>query len=231
MTDCAQCPVRDQAICSSLADEGVARLGQLGRLQRIRRGTVLQWEDEESLLVGNVIEGVLKLSSTASDGREQTLGLAYQGDFVGRPFGRKSAHSVVALTDARVCTFRRSEFDSFARTQPELEHELLERALTDLDRARSWMMLLGRKNASQKIATFLLEMAAARERGCAGRVEMTAIELPCGRQEMADMLGTTIETVSRQITELRNRRIIATPGPRRFIVLDSEALKVQAEAE
>ncbi|WP_305097306.1 Crp/Fnr family transcriptional regulator [Croceibacterium aestuarii] len=231
MTDCAQCPVRDQAICSSLSDDDVARLGQFGRLQRLRRGTVLQWEDEESLLVGNVIEGVLKLSSTASDGREQTLGLAHQGDFVGRPFGPKSAHSVVALTDAQVCTFRRAEFDSFARTQPELEHDLLERALTDLDRTRSWLMLLGRKTAGQKIATFLLDMVERARASGAPECGPVTIELPCGRQEIADMLGTTIETVSRQITALRNRGIIETPGTRRIMILDREALVLLTEAE
>ena len=231
MTACAQCPVRERAVCSSLSDEAVSRLGRIGRTQRIRRGDVLQWAEEESLLVGNVIEGVLKLSSSTRGGREQTLGLAYEGDFVGRPFGRKSAHAVVALTDAKVCTFRRSEFDNFASSQAELQHDLLVRALADLDRTRSWMMLLGRKSASQKIATFLLESAPpvhANEPAASGD---EAFELPCSRQEIADMLGTTIETVSRQITVLRNCGIIATPSPRRIIILDQEALRTVAEAD
>ncbi len=181
--------------------------------------------------MGNVIEGVLKMSTSTSDGHEQTLGLAYHGDFVGRPFGRKSAHSVVAHTNALVCTFKRSEFDRFARTEPALEHVLLERALADLDRTRAWMKLLGRKTASQKIATFLLEIAQRASEGAPAEAEIAAFELPCGRQEIADMLGTTMETVSRQITALRNRRIIATPEPRRIIILDSEALRAQSEAE
>jgi CRP/FNR family transcriptional regulator len=63
------------------------------------------------------------------------------------------------LTDARVCVFARNDFDRFAREHPELEHKLLERTLAELDRTRSWMMLLGRKTAPEKIATFLLDMS------------------------------------------------------------------------
>lgn len=225
MVDCAQCPVREQAICRSLSLEETERLAGQGRKQRLERGAVLQWEDEESLLVGNVIEGVLKLSSSTSEGREQTFGLARPGAFVGRPFGRRATHSVTALSDALVCIFRRSDFDSFARGHTELEHELLERTLADLDHTRKWMMLLGRMKASQKVATFLLEMAPGEEEGA------VQFELPCSRQGIADILGLTIETVSRQMTELRNAGIIETPGHRGVLIVDRDTLEAVAEAD
>lgn len=220
MDSCADCNVRERAICQSLCEADLETLNPLGRRMTIERGQTLQWQGEESLLVGNVLEGVLKLSSSSADGREQTLGIMFPSDFIGRPFSEKSHHSIVALTDARVCLFPRSVFDEFAREHPDLEHRLLERTLTDLDRTREWMVLLGRKSATERVAAFLLEMAdrlGAEDGGL-------RFELPFGRQEIADLLGITIETVSRQITRLREDGVIATPDRRSIVVVDRAAL-------
>jgi CRP-like cAMP-binding protein len=108
----------------------------MGRRRAVTAGEPLIWEDDASLLVANVIEGVLKLTTSTADGREQIVGVAYPSDFIGRPFGQTSAASVVALTDARVCVFSRNDFDRYAREHPELEHKLLERTLAELDRTR-----------------------------------------------------------------------------------------------
>lgn len=228
MNDCATCAVREKAICQSLGDADLDALNRLGRRQTIERGQTLQWEGDDSLMVGNVLDGVLKLSSSSLSGRDQTLGIVFPADFIGRPFGQKSNHSIVALTDAKVCVFPRSAFDDFARDHPDLEHRLLQRTLTELDRTRQWMMLLGRKSATERVAAFLLEMADR----LAGDGEGTApprFTLPFGRQEIADLLGLTIETVSRQITRLRDDGVIATPGRRGILVLDREALEARAE--
>jgi CRP/FNR family transcriptional regulator len=179
--------------------------------------------------VGNVIEGVLKLSVSTVDGREQTLGLLFPSDFIGRPFGPTTNHSVVALTDAEVCTFRRTGFDEFARRHPDLEHGLLQRTLTELDRTRQWMALLGRKSATARVASFLLEMAGrARCLDAAEQESGACFELPLSRQDIADLLGLTIETVSRQITSLRDEGIIATPTRRTIDILDRERLVERA---
>jgi len=151
MNSCAECVVRNHAICSALAPDEVDALNRTGRRHSIKRGQVLIWEGDESLLVANVIEGVLKLSTSTADGREQIVGVVYPSDFIGRPFGRNTQHTVTALTDARLCSFTRSAFDGFARQHPDLEHKLLERTLSELDRARSWMLLLGRKGAGEKV--------------------------------------------------------------------------------
>src|SRR6218665_2253224 len=129
MNACADCSVRERAICQSLCEADLDELNRLGRQQTIDRGQTLQWQGDDSMLVGNVIDGVLKLSSSSVDGHEQTLGIIFPSDFIGRPFGQKSNHSIVALTDAKVCTFPRSAFDEFARGHPDLEHRLLERTL------------------------------------------------------------------------------------------------------
>jgi CRP/FNR family transcriptional regulator, anaerobic regulatory protein len=230
MSSCAQCSVRESAICRSLSATELSNLSGSGRHQTLKRGQTVVWQGDESLLVGNVIDGVLKLCVTSAEGKDQTLGLMFPSDFIGRPFGGRTQHSVVALTDAHICTFRRSSFDDFARRHPELEHGLLQRTLTDLDRTREWMVLLGRKSATARVASFLLAMS---ERiGSADQSPDTGVrrfELPLSRQDIADLLGLTIETVSRQITNLRDQGIIETPGRRSIVVLDAESLKDSAE--
>ena len=238
MSACAQCSVRDAAICQSLSETDLDALNRIGRRQTIKRGQTVLWQGDESLFVGNVIEGVLKLSASTMDGRDQTLGIMFPSDFIGRPFGPTSNHSVIALTDARICTFARGSFDEFAQEHPDLEHRLLQRTLTELDRARNWMLLLGRKSAGERVAAFLLEMATrldAGQRKCAndddtaGRdVAPLRFELPFGRQDIADLLGLTIETVSRQITKLRDEAVISTPDRRTIVVLDPDALEIAA---
>lgn len=187
------------------------------------------WEGDDSSLVANVIDGVLKLSTSTADGREQIVGVVYPSDFIGRPFGTKTQHSVTALSDAQVCLFTRSAFDEFARSHPELEHKLLQRTLTELDRARHWMLLLGRKSAGERVATFLLEMANRLvDSGCTGPDRVERFELPLTRQQMADLLGLTIETVSRQLTKLRQAGIIDLPDRRTVIILDHDAMEAEA---
>jgi CRP/FNR family transcriptional regulator len=197
-------------------------LSRIGRRRSISAGQTLLWEGEESLLVANVIEGVLKLSTSTGDGREQIVGIVYPSDFVGRPFGEHSHHSVTALTDAKVCLFTRRDFDNFARQHPAVGHELLRRTLRELDRARTFMLLLGRKTAAEKVASLLVDMAS-RLSDDVGR-----FELPIGRQQMADLLGLTIETVSRQLTRMRNAGTIAIEGRRGVSVLDPTALAATA---
>ena len=159
MSFCDSCVVRNRAICSALEGKEIDALNAIGRTRKLKAGESLIWEGEDSVLVANVIEGVLKLSTGTEDGREQIVGVVYPSDFIGRPFGATSGHGVTALTDARVCVFSRKDFDAFAREHPKLEHKLLERTLGELDRTRRWMLLLGRKSASEKVSSFLLEMS------------------------------------------------------------------------
>lgn len=232
MTSCDLCVVRNRAICSALDAKELEALNAIGRTRTIEPGESLIWEGEDSVLVANVIEGVLKLSTNTEDGREQIVGVVYPSDFIGRPFGGTTGHGVTALTEAKVCVFSRRDFDAFAREHPALEHKLLERTLGELDRTRRWMLLLGRKSASEKLASFLLEMA---ERlgghGCATAFEMPGpqrISLPFSRQQIADVLGLTIETVSRQFTRFKHEGLIDLPSRRDVTILDFEALTAEA---
>jgi CRP/FNR family transcriptional regulator len=231
MSACDTCIVRNSAICSALDKQELGALNEIGRRRTLREGESLIWEGDDSVLVANVIEGILKLSTGTEDGREQIVGVVYPSDFIGRPFGATSRHSVTALTDARVCVFARADFDRFAGEHPKLEHKLLQRTLSELDRTRGWMLLLARKSAEEKIATFLLEMSERLvEPGCEapGDAALNRFDLPFSRQQVGDILGLTIETVSRQMTKLKREGVIALPTRRAVEIVDRMALEALA---
>src|SRR5579863_3032512 len=227
MANCDLCVVRNRAICSALDSREVEALSAIGRRRTLAAGESLIWSGEESVLVANVVEGVLKLSTGTADGREQIVGVVYPSEFIGRPFGGTSAQDVTALTDARICVFARKDFDAFAREHPGLEHKLLERTLAELDRTRHWMLLLGRKSAGEKLASFLVELSERLSPATCHTVPGSGnkrFTLPFSRQQIADVLGLTIETVSRQFTRLKADGVIDLPSRREVTVLDRAAL-------
>jgi CRP/FNR family transcriptional regulator len=227
MKDCTQCIVRNRAICAGLETDELELLGRLGRKQKVSKGQTIFWEGDDVVVVANVIEGVLKVSMSLADGREQIVGIVFSSDFIGRPFGHHSPYSVTALTDAELCIFSRSTFDSFAHQHPELEHKLLRRTLDELDRAHAWMLLLGKKTATERIATLLLEMSVRLgETGCSvDEGVLDAFELPLDRQQIGDVLGLTIETVSRQFSKLKADGVIHLPDRRTVCIRDRARLQ------
>lgn len=231
MGSCDTCVVRNRAICAALDTNEIQALSNIGRRKTLAPGDPLIWEGDDSLLVANVIDGILKLTNSTEDGREQIVGVVYPSDFIGRPFGATSGHSVTALTEARVCIFARADFDRFAGEHPALEHKLLKRTLDELDRTRSWMLLLARKSAEEKVATFLLEMSQRLvDANCEtpGDQPLAEFELPFSRQQIGDILGVTIETVSRQMTKMKRDGILDLPNRRTVKILDRESLEYMA---
>ncbi|MGZ3199917.1 MAG: Crp/Fnr family transcriptional regulator, partial [Croceibacterium sp.] len=97
MTACDTCAVRNRAICSALEPAELNSLNAIGRRRTLEAGEPLIWEGDDSILVANVIDGILKLSTGTEDGREQIVGVVYPADFIGRPFGATTRHSVTAL--------------------------------------------------------------------------------------------------------------------------------------
>ena len=220
---CADCPARATAICGRLTPADLAGFSAMGRHRRLARGQTLMWEGDAGDLVANVISGVLKLTTMGVGGDEQIVGLAWPSDFVGSPFGGRLGCGVTALVESEICFFSRTPFEAFLDAHPELERALLIRAFADLEKAREFQTMLGRRTAGQKVAALLLAMAGN------GAAE-TRISLPMSRQEMADLLGLTIETVSRQLGRLTEAGLIALPDRRSVLVKRREALEAFAVA-
>lgn len=210
---CADCEIRRIALCGQIDVGALRKLNTLSHTERLRAGSTLLWESESADVVGIVRTGLLKLTASLEDGREQTLGLAFPGDFVGRPFSADMEHSVTAIADSTICTFSRTRFEALAGEVPDLQQALLVRTFKDLDRARRWMLLLGRKSAGERVASLLLETAEAN-----GADPGEPVPLPLSRQQIADVLGLTIETVSRKMHLFARSGVIALPSLRSFTV-------------
>ncbi len=225
---CAGCEVRDRALCTSLADDELARLNAISRQKQVERGATLLWAGDEGVVCGNVISGILQMTATAADGREQIVGLLYPGDFLGQPQPGQTPFSVVALTDCQLCVFPRADFQVMLDEHVAMAALLLRRTMTALDEARQRMLMLSRATAAEKLAGFLLDMAARTAGGDGSGT--VSLELPLSRGQIADVLGLTIETVSRQMTHFRTAGLIALPGGRSVTILDRAGLRRHAMA-
>ncbi|RXD07723.1 Crp/Fnr family transcriptional regulator [Sphingomonas sp. UV9] len=214
-------------MCSALGDGDLARVRAIGLRRTVAAGQVLVWAGDPNAICANVVSGVLKIVRVASDGHEHIVGLLFPGDFVGDLFTESARETVQVLCDADLCVYPRGALRHVLDVHPAAERLLLRRALTTLDETRKWMLMLGRKDASAKIAAFLVDMARRLDGsgGVAGR-----FDLPMSRSEIGAVLGTTIETVSRQFTALRVAGIIALPGGRAVVILDQARLARRAAA-
>lgn len=224
---CAGCGVRDTAVCGVLAGEELAKFRNGGCIQRLEAGQALFHEGDPATQVYNVIQGALKLTKLLADGRRQILGFILPGDFLGISLGGDHAYGAEALQPTRMCRFTRSRFAAFAEEHPHLEREIYKLAAHELAAAQAQMLLLGRKSALERVASFLLDLAE-RQRPAPGAAR-DGVDLPMSRAEIADYLGLTKETVSRVFAELKSRRLIRLVTLNRVALLDAEAMSYLAE--
>ena len=227
--DCGDCPIRHRAVCARCEADELARLDAIKYYRSFQAGQTLIWAGDRMDFVASVVTGVASLTQTMEDGRTQMVGLLLPSDFVGRPGREKAAFTVTAVTDLLMCCFRRKPFEELLGTTPHIGQRLLEMTLDELDAAREWMLLLGRKTAREKIAS-LLSIIARRDTSLTGKVGRKAIvfDLPLTREAMADYLGLTLETVSRQVSSLKRDGVIALEGSRRVTVPDFDRLADEA---
>ncbi|MFN6979311.1 MAG: transcriptional regulator FnrL [Gemmobacter sp.] len=226
---CGDCPIRHRAVCARCEPDELDQLEQIKYYRSFEAGQTIIWSGDRMDFVASVVTGIATLTQTMEDGRRQMVGLLLPSDFVGRPGRDQAAYDVTATTDIVMCCFRKKQFEDMMGRTPHIAHRLLEMTLDELDAAREWMLLLGRKTAREKIAS-LLSILARRNatlklRG--GRGPIT-FDLPLTREAMADYLGLTLETVSRQISALRRDGVIALEGKRHVTVPDIARLLEEA---
>lgn len=225
---CASCEARHRGICGALTPEQLVTLARASSKHKAGEGAELIGDAESIDHYSNVLSGVVKLTKTLSDGRQQIVGLQFAPDFLGRPFLAESVITAEAATDVQLCSFPRRAVERMMEQQPELEHRLLRQTLKELDQAREWMVTLGRKTAAEKVASFLLMIARNIDPAAGPARRGAAFDLPLSRAEIADFLGLTIETVSRQLTRLRGDGVIRIERNRHVIVDDVGRLAVRA---
>jgi len=226
---CGNCGVRHTALCGVLADGALAPLAAMGQQRRLARGETLIRAGERSRLCANVQRGLMKICHTNPAGQEVILGLLWPGDFVGTPFldAGVAVHDVVAISPVSLCIFPQTAVERTMADHPLMERQLLSRTLAELGQVRTALSRLARATALARVAGFIAETAQRSDGGASAAVRQ--IELPLSRGEMADLLGLTIETVSRQMTRLKTARVIGLPGGRAVLIQDPDALAEAAE--
>ena len=226
---CDDCPIRHRAVCARCEVEELERLEEIKYYRHYEAGQTVVWSGDRMDFVGSVVSGIATLTQAMEDGRTQMVGLLLPSDFVGRPGRDAAAYNVVATTDMVMCCSRRRPFEQLMETTPHIAHRLLEMTLDELDAAREWMLVLGRKTAREKIAS-LLSIIARRDASLNLRPAKGALvfDLPLTREAMSDYLGLTLETVSRQMSALKRDGVIELEGKRHIIVPDFSRLLDEA---
>jgi CRP/FNR family nitrogen fixation transcriptional regulator len=179
-------------------------------------------QDEETDFVYQVRSGAVRASRLLSDGRRQIAGFYYPGDLFGLETGPVHRSAAETLGDTKVLVARRSALRRYGQAGERLERLIWQATGEELERAHEHMMLLGRKSALEKVAGFLASIARRRHGAWS--------ELVMSRQDIADHLGLSIETVSRMVTQLQADNTIAFDGCRRFQVLAHNRLAHLAAA-
>lgn len=226
---CETCPVRPITICRGLEADTLAGMRGLGTKQRLRPEDSVFHEGDPARRVFMVTRGALKLYTLLADGRRQVTGFMFPGDFLGVSVDEEYAFTVEALEDTDVWWFSRDAFDRFVSEHPQVERELYRMAAHELAEAQRQMVLLGRKAAAERLASFFLSLLGRAER--ASGVPKTSFDLPMTRIDIADYLGLTKETVSRMLAHLRSRGLIRLQTQNRVEVLNRDALHSLAEGE
>ncbi len=227
--DCAECPIRHRAVCARCEADELEQLDDIKYYRSFEAGQTVIWAGDKMDFVGSVVSGIATLTQTMEDGRTQMVGLLLPSDFVGRPGRETAAYDVVATSDLVMCCFRKKPFEELMAVTPHIGQRLLEMTLDELDAAREWMLVLGRKTAREKIAS-LLSIIARRDATLklAGAGGPMVFDLPLTREAMADYLGLTLETVSRQISALKRDGVIALEGKRHVTIPDFDRLLDEA---
>ena len=230
--NCSNCPIHYRAICAQCEPDELQLLEDIKYYRSFEAGQTVIWAGDQMDFVASVVTGVATLTKTMEDGRAQIVGLMLPSDFVGRPGRNTTPYNVTAVTDVLMCCFRRKQFEAMMVRTPHIAHRLLAMTLDELDSAREWMLLLGRKTAREKIAS-LLAIIARRDADLSAPKpsRRVAFDLLLTRAAMADYLGLTLETVSRQISALRQDGVIVLNGLRHVIVPDLDRLRVEAGAD
>lgn len=208
-------PDREVALPSSLRDTSAVR--------SFDGDHAIFGEGDPADFFYKVISGAVRTCKLLMDGRRQIDAFHLQGDVFGVEAGLEHRFAAEAVQAVKLRVFRRREIGEMIATDPSAVSGLMLAMARSLERAQDHMLLLGRKCAREKIATFLL--------GMSDRIaHATTIELPMSRTDIADHLGLTIETVSRTLTQLQREHVIAIPSGRRVIVLRNAPALRQMES-
>jgi len=203
--------------------EGLSALDTLGSVCRFRRGETIFGEGDELRSSYKIVSGAVRLSRNTEDGRRQIVEFRTAGDFLGFEWGGQCALSAEAVRDVVAIRYMRTRVDRLVEERSDVRESLVALIREELHAAHEHLITLGCQSAKERVANFLLQMARK------ARVnDGETLEIELGRQDMADYLGLTLETISRTLSEFRSTGAIALPKRRQIRIVSKAKLRAQS---
>jgi CRP/FNR family transcriptional regulator len=227
MARCERCNVHNRGICGHANDSVLNELNHISRIRSCSAGETILAQGDDAGIVGNVIDGVLKITKSLPDGREQIVGLLFPTDFFGRIYSNIADFSIEAATDATICVMKREAFEHAIEHHNAIEHNMLIQLSSELESAREWMVLLGCQNTLEKVSSFFALLLLRADKLCVSSLpykQGVVVAFPINRHDIAAYLGTTVETLSRQIQYLSRQKVIKILDGKHFEILDEDRL-------
>ena len=223
---CAACAARVLSVCDAIEGPDLPRLAALSkpRFAEAHYTFISAGEPAEHLF--NITDGVVKVYRLLPDGRQQVTGFLFKGDFLGLGADSTYTFSAQAVTRVRYCRFGRAALYKLMSEFPKVEKRLLAITVSELSAAHEQMLLLGRKSARERLASFLVTLS--RRMGRLGERD-DVLALPMTRLDIADYLGLTIETVSRTFTQFGKEGLIVASRVGRVRLKNYAALILLSE--
>lgn len=225
---CEQCKVRHRAMCAAVEFEQLGILEEIVSHRQFTPRQVIFEEGEPADFVFNISRGHIRLYKLLADGRRQVTGFLRPGDFLGLVKQTEYAYGAEAIDQVELCCMRLIDLERLLREIPAVRDQLLDMSRDELAAAQEQMLLLGRKSAREKLASFLL--LQARQNVDFDEVVSAEIFLPMSRGDIADYLGLTIETVSRTFTVLKKEGLIELPTAEHVVIPDMNAFEAVASS-
>lgn len=225
-TACEGCSSRHLSLCSALDRDELKDFSKISIDYQKEAKQIICSEDEEAKYLYNIRSGTVRISKMLSDGRRQITGFLFAGDFFGLSCKDRYNFTAEAVTNVDICRFPRTKIMQSFRDYPNLGERVFDMTRTELDSTHDQMLLLGRKTAQEKLCSFLLAMKEK-----LGRLEVVAeneVDIPMSRTDIADYLGLTVETISRQFTKLHKKGLIEMEGAHKVFLKDIKALSALA---
>jgi CRP-like cAMP-binding protein len=199
---------------------------KIGVVISLARGKTVFGDGDEARYSYKVLEGAVRLSKIMLDGRRQIAEFALAGDMFGFECGDFYELSAEAVTPVTLVRYSRTHIERLGEEFADVRRELMAMLRRGWTSAQSHLVMLGRQTAKERVAAFLVALAKSRGVG-----KGKALDLPMGRQDIADYLGLTIETVCRTLTDLKSDRILSIPDRHKVVILDLDALESLAEGD
>ncbi len=222
-TRCATCEIRSYSFCRCLKDDQLNIFSKISSEKEFKNKQTVFLQEEESKNLYNITQGNIKIYKLLRDGRIQIIGFLYPGDFFGSYKKGKYNYSAESIGDVKLCVFKQEVLDNYLEKNMNLAKELLHMTSHELTLAQDRIGVLGKLNANQRMAAFILNISKQRAR--IGWQD-NPISLPMVRQDIADYLGLTLETVSRELTKLKTSNLIKVLSSSQIYLRDKASLSV-----